>query len=286
MVLPDLRPDIALLWCPEPDVSFHYRGLDAPETRAALAAADAAVGAVLDWRATQPDAAEIAVLVLSDHGHVSGSLKLDLAAELRRGGFAAAAGLAAKGERPVEVVVAPAAAPGLLLGSPALAAPVAAFLARQPWAGPLLARDPGLLPGALPLAQFDAAHPWSADLVLCFAGDEGPDQYGLPGRAPFDTPGVPEGGGMHGGLHRRELATVLVADGGPFRRAATVRAACDLTDIAPTLLHLLGLPPAAMDGRILAEGWDAAADAPPVAEVLLETARQAGRRYPSALRRA
>ncbi len=288
VVLPELRPDVALLWCPEPDISFHYRGLDAPETREALAAADAAVGMVLDWRAAQPDAAGIAVLVLSDHGHVSGSLKLDLAAELRRGGFAAAAGLAPG----VEVVVAPAAAPGMWLRDAALAPGLAAFLAEQPWAGPLLARDPAILPGALPLALFDAAHPRSADLVLCFAGDEGPDQWGLPGTAPFDTAGVPQGGGMHGGLHRRELATVLVADGGPFRRAATVQAACDLTDIAPTLLHLLDLLPAGMDGRVLAEGWDAGADAPPAVETLdlprgfrLEFARQAGRRYPNALYR-
>lgn len=289
VVLPELRPDIALLWLPEPDISFHYRGLDAPETRLALAAADAAVGQVLDWRDAQPDRTDIAVLVLSDHGHVSGSLKLDLAAELRRGGFAAAAGLAPG----IEVVVAPAAAPGLWLRKPTLAPPLAAFLAAQPWAGPLLVRNPGLLPSALPLACLDAAHPRSADLVLCFAGAEGLDQYGLPGHAPFDTPDVPEGGGMHGGLHRRELATVLIAEGGPFRRGATVQAACDLTDIAPTLLHLLGLRAEGMDGRILAEGWDATADMPPVTERLklprgfwLDMAQQGHRRYPTALTRA
>lgn len=289
VVLPELRPDIALLWLPEPDISFHYRGLDAPETRLALAAADAAAGQVLDWRDAQPDRAEIAVLVLSDHGHVSGNLKLDLAAELRRGGFAAAAGLAPG----VKVVVAPAAAPGLWLSTPALAPALAEFLATQAWAGPLLVREPALLPSALPLACLDAAHPRSADLVLCFAGDDGPDHYGLPGRAPFDTPDVPEGGGMHGGLHRQELATVLIADGGPFRRGATVQAACDLTDIAPTLLHLLGIPAAGMEGRVLAEGWDATRDTPSVTELLtlprgfrLEMAQQGRRRYPTALTRA
>jgi type I phosphodiesterase/nucleotide pyrophosphatase len=286
VVLPELRPDVALFWCPEPDVSFHYRGLGAPEARAALAAADAALGRVLDWRDAQPDAAEIVVLVLSDHGHVTGHRKLDVAAELRRGGFAA-------GEGPeAEVVVAPAAAPGLWLRDPPRLAPaLAGLLAAQDWAGPLLARDPAILPGVLPLSLLDAAHRRSADLVLCLAGEEGPDRFGLPGRAPFDAPDVPEGGGMHGGLHRRELATVLVAAGGPFRRGAAVRAACDLTDIAPTLLHLLGLPAAGMEGRVLAEGWDAAADAPPDADVVsmargfaLEVARRAGRLYPTALR--
>jgi arylsulfatase A-like enzyme len=290
VVLPELRPDVALFWCPEPDVSFHYRGLMAPETLAALAAADAALGQVLDWRAAQPDAAEIAVLVLSDHGHVTGDRKLDVAAKLRRAGFAAGQGLA----EGVDIVVAPAAAPGIWLRDPARQArDVAAFLATQGWAGPLLARDPGLLPAgaALPLSALAADHPRSPDLTLLLAGeDAAPDAWGLPGRAPFDAPDVPEGGGMHGGLHRRELATVLVADGGPFRQAATVRAACDLTDIAPTLLHLLGLPGEGCEGRVLAEGWDGAADSRPDPEPLalprgfvLEAARQAGRRYPTAL---
>ncbi len=289
VVLPDLRPEVALFWCPEPDVSFHYRGLLSVAARAALAAADAALGRLLDWRAAQADAAEIAVLVLSDHGHVTGDRKLDLAAELRRGGFAAGQGLA----EGVEIVVAPAAAPGLWLRDPARLGPaVAAFLAAQPWAGPLLARDPpAVLPGAAPLALLEAAHPRSADLVLLLAGEEGPDAWGLPGRAPFDAPDVPEGGGMHGGLHRRELATVLVAEGGPFRRGATIAAACDLTDIAPTLLNLLGVPaPQGMQGRVLREGWAAAADAPPEPAILplsngfaLEAARQAGRTYPTAL---
>jgi arylsulfatase A-like enzyme len=86
---------------------------------------------------------------------------------------------------------------------------------------------------------------------------------------------------------------VLIADGGPFRRGATVQAACDLTDIAPTLLHLLGMPATGMEGRILAEAWDATTDAPPTPEwrmlpngFRLEMARQGRRRYPTGLTRA
>jgi phosphonoacetate hydrolase len=106
---------------------------------------------------------------------------------------------------------------------------------------------------------------------------------------------VPEGGGMHGGLHRAELATVLVMQGGPIRRAAVAETPCDLTDIAPTLLHLLGLDHAGTEGRPLVAAWDAAADAAPLRETIrlprgfvLEAMRAeaAGRLYPTALRRA
>jgi hypothetical protein len=292
-VLPELRPDVALLWLSEPDVSFHWGGLRAVHAQTALRAADAALGRILAWRAEQPDAAEIVVMVLSDHGHVTGRGKMSLEAELRRAGFRAGSGLGAE----VDVVVAPAAAPGLWFRDAALAPQVADWLARQPWCAALLARDPAILPAgvALTLDVLGSGHRRSADLVVTFAGSEAPDEWGLPGFAPFDAPDVPEGGGMHGGLHRAELATVLVGEGGPFRRGAVVAAPCDLTDIAPTVLHLLGLDTTGCEGRALREGWEAGADAPPVPEdimlprgFVLQAMRPAGggRLYPTALLRA
>jgi hypothetical protein len=296
LVLPEVRPSVALLWLSEPDVAYHWAGLGAEATRRALGAADAVLGRIVAWRDAQADAAEIAIIVLSDHGHVTGDRKISLLAELRRAGFRAGEGMGPE----VDVVVAPAAAPGLWLRDPKAMAPqVAAWLATQPWAGPLLARDPAILPPgeAFPLAALGSAHARSADLVATFAGAEGPDAWGLPGTAPFDAPDVPEGGGMHGGLHRAELATVLVAQGGAFRQGAVAEAPCDLTDIAPTVLHLLGLGTEGMEGRPLLAGLGARADAPPLREVLatprgfvLEAMRNAaegpgGRLYPTAMRR-
>lgn len=291
-VLPRHRPDVALLWLSEPDISFHWGGLRAEHTRRALAAADAVLGRIVTWRDAQPDAAEIAIVVLSDHGHVTGRGKRCLRTELTRAGFRAGTGMAPD----VDVVVAPAAAPGLWLRDTALAPQIADFLATQDWAGPLLARDPSILPEgrAFPLATLGSAHARSADLVATFAGSEQADEWGLPGFAPFDAPDVPEGGGMHGGLHRAELATVLVMQGGPFRRGAVAREAADLTDIVPTVLHALGLPVEGMEGRPLRGALDAAADAPPPREVIdlpggfvLEAMRApSGRFYPTALRRA
>jgi hypothetical protein len=291
-VLPKLRPAVTLIWLSEPDVSFHWGGLRALHAREALRAADAILGRVMAWRDAQPDAAEIVIIVLSDHGHVTGRGKLSLAAELRRAGFRAGSGFT----EGVDIVVAPASAPGLWFRDRALAPQVAEWLAAQPWSGPLLARDPAIVGAgeAVPLGLLGSGHARSADLIVTFAGSEETDEWGLPGHAPFDSPDVPEGGGRHGGLHRAELATVLVMQGGPVRRAAVAETPCDLTDIAPTLLHLLGLDHAGTEGRPLRAAWDAAADAAPLRETIplprgfvLEAMRAEaeGRIYPTALRR-
>jgi hypothetical protein len=55
---------------------------------------------------------------------------------------------------------------------------------------------------------------------------------------------------------RNALDGILIASGGPFRRAATL-ASANILDIAPTVLHLLGLPVAEdLDGRVLTDALD------------------------------
>ncbi len=288
-VLPEVRAEVTVFWCPEPDVSFHYRGLASDDTTRAMDAADAAVARIVAWRDAQPDSDAIGIVVMSDHGHVTGPSKIDLAAELRAGGFAAGQSFADG----CEIAVAPAGAPGLWLRDAAMAPRVVAWLAEQAWAGPVFARDPGIAPGVHPLAMLGVAHPRAADLVLCFAGSEGPDAHGLHGTAPFDAPDVPVGGGMHGGLHRSELAIVLGMEGGPFRRGAVVQAMADLTDVTPTLCALLGVATPGVEGRALHEAVDAAAEVAPQPHdmalgrgFVLHGAMQQGRFYPTALVRA
>jgi predicted AlkP superfamily phosphohydrolase/phosphomutase len=58
------------------------------------------------------------------------------------------------------------------------------------------------------------------------------------------------------GTHR--LHGILVMTGAPFRAGATLPQA-HITDLAPTLLYLLGIPvPTDMDGRVLVEAFDSA----------------------------
>src|SRR3546814_10731459 len=75
-----------------------------------------------------------------------------------------------------------------------------------------------------------------------------------PGTTLGDNPDIPPGGGIHGGLHRSELATVLTLGGELFRREAAVETPCAITDLAPTMLEVFGIEvPASMAGRPLRE---------------------------------
>ncbi len=80
LVLPTVQPDVALLWCSEPDISFHQFGVGSDTARAAVQAADRVTGRVRAWRDAQPDRDAIGIVVLSDHGHVTGAVRIDVVA--------------------------------------------------------------------------------------------------------------------------------------------------------------------------------------------------------------
>jgi len=245
VVLPGLLPDVALLWLTEPDWSFHYNGLDTEETRAAMRAADDAFARVLDAASRLPGAGEMAVIAMSDHGHVGTTDRLDLVAELAGLGFDAA--LDRMGP---DLSVAAGTMCWLWPArpdAPRLGRLVAA-LQERPWCGSLLAAGgngvEGPFPGTFDLALVNADHPRSAPLLLGLRGGDGPDPAALPGHSLIVGKDFPRGGGMHGGLHRREMAN-LVALRHRGVRPGEDPAPVGLIDIAPTVLDLLGVAPLA-----------------------------------------
>ena len=97
-VLPEMEPDVATVWFPEPDTSQHAAGVGSAPAREALREADAQFGGILaslDRQGLDPD-----VLVVSDHGYSTITSVVDVEAEVLRAGFP-------PGERPGGVTVAP-----------------------------------------------------------------------------------------------------------------------------------------------------------------------------------
>lgn len=257
-VLPTLAPDVALIWFNEPDTTFHYKGLGSPEAKAGLQEADRAFGTILDWVEAQPDAERIAVIAASDHGQIStGSIEplfeaarqadfdVGTSKEIGPSAFIATGGISGEIR--------------LREGDRTDVARIAQWLMEQPSIGHVFSRAAneveGEVEGTLSLGLMGSGHAErQPDLMFILKSALAADQYGLPGLGAMTPGDVPLGGGMHGGINRHELNTVLiVADGNGNGAGAVSQEPAGIIDITPTVLGLLGLAPAAtMVGRNLA----------------------------------
>jgi arylsulfatase A-like enzyme len=258
-VLGSLAPDVALAWFPEPDTSFHYLGLGAPETLAVLKRCDAQFGRILDALEARDWHERSLVLVLSDHGQITVTDEIPLFEELTRAGFptasAAEDGIALLG------VAGAFGELRLRTPDPRLRDRVVAWLQEQPAIGHLFSRDvngiDGAAPGTLSMRLVGLDHARAPDLAFTLRSGAGPDCYGLPGLGLF-MGGVPANGGMHGGLNPHEMATVLIVGGPGVLPGARLEAPAGLIDIAPTVLAVLGLDlPPTMVGQPLAAAFGA-----------------------------
>jgi len=246
-------PDVVLVWLCEPDSTYHSHGLGSDETAAVMASADAAFTRILDAATRGPRGARTAVLALSDHGQITTTARFEIEAALRADGFDA------------RVRPAPETAIALTLGSSgeirclrdeaALAPDLSAWLMQRPEIGMVFARDElvPMLPGTLPLSAVNMDHTRAPTLFYVMRSETGPDRFGISGNG-LMSGGVSVGGGMHGGLNRHEMATVLHLASPEGPAGLTDDRPCALPDIAPTVLDLLGLPCDGMTGQPLRPG--------------------------------
>jgi arylsulfatase A-like enzyme len=121
----------------------------------------------------------------------------------------------------------------------------------------------GIVPGSFSKQLVMADHPRSPDIYYILRTDDEPDEHGHVGTCHFES-GLPPGAGIHGGLHRNELRSLCVASGSLFAQAKRVEAHSGIVDIAPTILHGLGIAaPQSMEGRVLHEAFIDGASQPP-----------------------
>lgn len=258
--LPKHQPDVGLLWLSEPDISFHYRGVGSPESLEALRAMDDIFGDILAWRDAQPDASDIQIIALSDHGQVAVKGRIDVIAEMQAAGFKAADYY----REDIDYVVLASSSGNIWVrdDDPALITAMAQWLVKQDWLGMLFARDPDLAPGALTLDLLQNSHARTPPLCFLLGTDDATSRFGLSGRSYVGADPMPEDetGGVHGGLHPAELSTLLAFEGGMFKRASELAWPAALPDIAPTILSAFGIKVSSMQGRTLDEAFVGSAE--------------------------
>lgn len=255
-VEPNLTPDVMVLWYCEPDNSYHRIGLGTPENLEALRTVDREFGRILAREATKPPEERLHIVTMSDHGMVTllGG-KLDLAEKFREGGFT----VGETTEDGSDVALALSSAGGIYVrdSDPDLILRVLTWLQSQDWCGPLFTRTGE---GALQHDHIRAVHRRAADIGIVLKAGDGLNSYGIAGGTVHDC-GYPEGGGMHGGLHEREVRCWLAMQGTSVRNGYVSPVTAGVVDILPTVLHFLGIDaPDHIQGRLLCEGLDAFAE--------------------------
>jgi hypothetical protein len=239
------RPSTATLWLSEPDVSMHAAPLGSPVHLAALKQADALVGKVIEAVEQLRDAGhDVLLIVGSDHGHESISEVIPVERHLFDAGFKSEL------EAPNLMVVPQGGCAFIHFAGDALGrrSEVADWLSQQPWVGEVFQgealADLGQIPGddllAIDMAKSAAANvngvPGLSALAARFSHDAAQERLHF---------------GMHGGRGAYESSPVLIAVGSGFASGGVIADATSIVDLAPSMLHHLGLTAEGLDGQAL-----------------------------------
>ena len=248
-------PAFTLLWMNEPDSSQHKFGLGSPQALAALKNVDDNLGRVMAALQGKGILDGTDILLVSDHGFSTISQRVDIAESLRKGGFDAA-DKGPQGGKGHIIVVSNGGGCLFYVGDhdAATIQRLVDYLQGQDYSGVIFTRD--RMEGSFTLAQGKLDSPFAPDVVLSMAWNSDKNTNGVPGMV---ASGVYDYGelGMHVSLSHYDMHNTLIAGGPDFRKGIVDHLPTGNTDIAPTVLWLLGIkPPKSMDGRTLSEALD------------------------------
>ncbi|MGH8666775.1 MAG: alkaline phosphatase family protein [Burkholderiales bacterium] len=266
-VLPEVAPDVLLVWFSDPDSTYHQCGIGSPESLAAIANADQQFGRFLDLWRTHPERERCTVAVCSDHAQLSAERRVRPKEAMRAAGLAVGNFLDAA--TPYAGSAGYYGAIRVAGGNLEKLALLAQWLQEQPWCGHVFTPGGdgvrGSVPGTLDRSLLMLEHARTPELYYTMRADDAPNRFGLPGTCWFASSEIPDGGGTHGGLHRIEMNNLLALQGDGLRQRYRSPWPASQTDLAPTLLDMLGIEaPAQMTGRVLAEARESGAEPPPV----------------------
>jgi hypothetical protein len=257
-VLPEVAPDVLIVWFSDPDSTYHYCGIGSPESLAAIRNVDAQFGRLLDHRAQSPHAEDCQVVVCSDHGLITARQRIEVKPAMRAAGIRVGSSF-----EDGNVVAGSAGYYGALRIAERRETPlrsVVDWLLEQPWCGPVFTPGGngvlGAVEGTLDLGLLSLDHPRTPEVYYAMTADDAPDRWGWPGSCHYNSSEIPEGGATHGGLHPIEMNNLLAFGGSAFRSGYASPWPASHTDIVPTVLARFGItPPASVTGRAVSEAY-------------------------------
>jgi arylsulfatase A-like enzyme len=263
--LGDLHPDVTFMWLNDPDGTAHTNGIGAELTLRSLALVDAGIGRIEDTLQARGLLDSTNILVTSDHGFSTHTRELRLAALVDP-----LAKPMADGSN--DIVVSEGAIYLRAGADSERVAAIVALLQKRPEVGAIFTR-PGASGGAEGAVSgtlsFDVArwnHPRSGDILVSANWSREKNDAGYEGKT------TQSGVAGHGTSSPYDIHNTLIAIGPDFREHAVSDVPTGNVDLAPTLLHLLGIPPPpTMTGRVIEEGLRSG---PPIASVRVDAATE------------
>lgn len=270
----DGLPAFSLLWLSDPDLTQHDHSPGADVSIAAVRSSDRNLAAVLEALSKKNARATTDILVVSDHGFSTIERSIDFPAALRAAGFDAMSAFEQAPKAGQVMVVGNA---GTILfyiidHDQAVASRLVEWLQHSDFAGVIFAREK--FEGTFPLEAVRANTPDAPDVMVALRWNPKPNRFGIPGQIITDA-SRGAGQGSHVTLSEFDVHNTLIASGPGFRRGMVNDLPSGNIDIAPTVLHLLGLnSPHKFDGRILAEAMTGNSAPPRAVTETLEAARK------------
>jgi arylsulfatase A-like enzyme len=271
-------PEYSLLWLSEPDYQEHKTAPGSPAAIAGTETADKHLGDVLAALTQKNVRAETDVFVVSDHGFSTIERSVDLLPLLKRAGFRAFKELTSP-PRNGEIMVVGNGGSVLfyVIGhDAAVTQHFVSWLQQSDFAGVIFCREK--IEGTFSLADAKIDTVAAPDVVMSFRWNDRPNKFGVPGLIDADW-NRKAGAGTHATLSKFDMHNTLIAAGPDFHRDMIDQLPSGNVDLAPTILHILGVaPPEKMDGRVLSEALiDGHADTPKINTIVASRDLERGR---------
>jgi arylsulfatase A-like enzyme len=233
-------PAFSILWLGEPDLTQHESAPGAPAALAAIKASDENLAAVLSALDQKKARETTDLFVVSDHGFSTIKRSVDLRKILSDAGFAVKTEF--KDEpKPGEIMLAGNGGSVLfyVIGHDAtLIRRLVEFLQQSDFAGVIFTKEP--MQGTFGLEQAMIQSDHAPDVVMAFRWNDSRNQFGVPGMIAADWQRA-AGKGTHATLSRLDMHNMLIAAGPDFRHGEVDDFATGNTDLAPTVLCILGI---------------------------------------------
>jgi len=248
-------PKLSLLWLSDPDYTQHDTQPGSDKALASLRENDRMLSLVLDALKAKGIRGKTDILLVSDHGFSTIDQSVDFVGLLNEAGFRATRKFLAQ-PAPGEILVVGNGGTVFfyVVGrDPGTLKRLVDFLQKSHLCGVVFSS--GGEPGTFPLSAAHINSTEAPDVVVSLHWDRSPNASGVKGLINADTTAVKKPGkGMHGSLSPYDMHNTLIANGPDFRRGFVDGLPSGNTDVAPTILWILGVPPAQkMAGRGLGE---------------------------------